>query len=262
MPKIFLIHRRPEEVEAQIETLRHAGNEITVDPVQDPEALRRLWENPPDALIVDLSRMPSHGRDVAVAVRERKSTRHIPIVFVGGDLAKVQGVQTLLPDATYTTWKRIRNSVKHALAHPPESPVVPKTRLDGYSGTPLPKKLGIKANATVALLAAPKGFQETLRDLPSGVRFRRDLRSSPDLILLFVRSRQGLERRLGAIRTRVGSGGLWIVWPKKASCLQTDLTQNDVRRTGLASGLVDYKICAVDADWSGLKFAVRKTKDK
>ncbi len=135
IPKILLIHRRPEEVESQIESLRHAGNEITVDPVQDPEALRRLWENPPDALVVDLSRMPSHGRDVAVAVREKKSTRHIPIVFVGGDLVKVQRVQTLLPDATYTTWKRIRSSVKHALAHPPELPVVPNLCGPGESSS-------------------------------------------------------------------------------------------------------------------------------
>jgi hypothetical protein len=93
--------------------------------------------------------------------------------------------------------------------------------------------------------------------LPDGATLLRRL-SAADLIICFTKSRAELERRIGALATKVGDGGMWIAWPKQASGVATDLTQNDVRRIGLASGLVDYKICAIDTTWSGLKFARRK----
>ena len=103
----------------------------------------------------------------------------------------------------------------------------------GYSGTPLPKKLGIGAESVVALLGAPAGFERTLGTLPDGVRLVQTLRGHVDLIVLFARSQADLGRRL-------------------------DLTEREVRAMGLATGLVDYKICAIDADWSGLKFTQRR----
>ena len=130
--------------------------------------------------------------------------------------------------------------------------------LAGYSGTPLPKKLGIKENATVALVNAPRGFGKTLGDLPDGAVLREGARGKPDLVIWFVAQRKDLDRRLGTMSTLFGRDGLWIAWPKKASGVATDVTENDVRREGLAAGLVDYKICAIDATWSGLKFARRK----
>lgn len=128
----------------------------------------------------------------------------------------------------------------------------------GYSGTPLPQKLGIKAGMTVAVIGAPPGFERTLGRLAEGVTLRRDRRAMPDLLLWFITSRAQLSRGIPRLRNGFGAGGFWVCWPKKASGVKTDLTEDVVRAAALPLGLVDYKVCAVDATWSGLKFARRK----
>jgi hypothetical protein len=129
----------------------------------------------------------------------------------------------------------------------------------GYSGTPLPKKLGIRAGAAVALIDAPEGFAATLGELPEGVTLRRAARGPAQVVVLFARSRAGLGRRFpAAARATADPGALWLAWPKKASGLQSDLGEIEVRAFGLAAGWVDYKICAVDATWSGLCFSRRR----
>ena len=127
----------------------------------------------------------------------------------------------------------------------------------GYSGTPLPQKLGIKGGTRVALVGAPERFEETLGPLPPGAALRRDRRGEADLTLWFVRRASELSG-LRRVAAKMGQG-LWICWPKKSSPLASDLNENMVRDAGLDVGLVDYKVCAVDADWSGLKFARRKS---
>jgi hypothetical protein len=133
--------------------------------------------------------------------------------------------------------------------------------MDGYSGTPLPKKLGIRPGSAVSLLGAPEGFDKVLGPLPEGATVRRSSRRRANVILLFVRSRAEMERRLLPAARGMGEpGALWVVWPKKSSGWATDLGQVEVRALGLGSGLVDYKIAAIDATWSGLCFARRKKK--
>ena len=129
----------------------------------------------------------------------------------------------------------------------------------GYSGTPLPKKLNIRAGATVVLLGAPDGFEATLGALPAGVRLRRQTRGPAQVVLLFAASQAQLARRFhGASRIVADPGALWIAWPKKASGMATDLGEREVRACGLGAGWVDYKICAIDATWSGLCFSRRR----
>ncbi len=128
----------------------------------------------------------------------------------------------------------------------------------GYSGTPLVRKLGIKPGARLALIGAPDGFDETLGDLPDGVEVRRAARGPLDVIVAFFVDRSRFERRLPALRTALDpAGGLWIAWPKRASGVATDLTENVVRERALATGLVDNKVCAIDAVWSGLRLVYR-----
>ncbi len=110
----------------------------------------------------------------------------------------------------------------------------------------------------VALVDAPADFEQTLGVLPERVLLRRGLRGAWDLLLWFPTSRSGLQRRVTQMRDRIGRDGLWIIWPKQASGVATDLTQAVVRQTGLANQLVDYKVAAIDATFSGLKFALRK----
>jgi hypothetical protein len=128
----------------------------------------------------------------------------------------------------------------------------------GYSGTPLPKKLGIKEGSLVALIGAPAGFDETLGELPPAVEIRRQARGPLDVIVFFTTRRAELARRFPILaRALAPAGGLWIAWPKKTSGVATDLVFLDVQEVGLVAGLVDNKVCAIDEVWSGVRFVIR-----
>ena len=257
--KVQLVHAKPAEAADRAAKLRAAGYRVDVDAVS-PGLLRQLRRDPPAAVVIDLGRAPSMGRDLALWLRKTKATRRIPLVVVEGDPKKTAAMQRLVPDAVYTPWSRVRGSLKRAIARPPAEPVVPDSTMAGYSGTPLPKKLGIKPCAVVALVSAPDDFEQTLGTLPDEVTLRRQARGRCDLIVWFTRSQGELRRRVQRMGQIAGKDGLWIAWPKQSSAIPTDLNQTVVRRTGLDAGLVDYKICAIDADWSGLKFTRRKAK--
>jgi hypothetical protein len=130
----------------------------------------------------------------------------------------------------------------------------------GYSGTPLVRKLGIKPGARVGLIGAPEDFGATLGELPGGVAIRRRAQGPPlDVILVFSRRRVQLIRRLpGLFPVLAAGGGLWIAWPKRTSGVDTDVSEREVRELGLATGLVDNKVCAIDQVWSGLRFVHRR----
>ncbi len=128
----------------------------------------------------------------------------------------------------------------------------------GYSGTPLVKKLGIKEEFRIALVGAPKGFQNELGTLPDKVKITPSVMKSLDLIVLFVHSKSDLEKRFSVLAANLSANGMfWVAWPKKSSGVGTDLSFDVVQRVGLSSGLVDVKICAVNEIWSGLKFVYR-----
>ena len=132
----------------------------------------------------------------------------------------------------------------------------------GYSGTPLVKKLGMKPGHRVALLQAPVGFDATLGDLPADAIVVRRLRTPCDVLVFFTKSRSELQKQfLRLMRHLDPAGGLWIAWPKKASGVATDMTEDVVREVALANELVDNKVCAIDDVWSGLRLVVR-AKDR
>jgi hypothetical protein len=130
----------------------------------------------------------------------------------------------------------------------------------GYSGTPLPRKLGITPGQLVALVSAPDGFAESLGDLP-GVEISEGAGAGPafDVIVFFVTWRAELEAELSRLRRRMAPAcGLWIAWPKRAARVPTDMTDQAVRDVALPTGLVDNKVCAIDATWSGLRLVIRR----
>jgi CheY-like chemotaxis protein len=262
LARVLLVHWKPEEAEARVAALRKAGHEVRVLDPDGMPALRALGARPPAAIVIDLGRLPSRGRAVATALRQQKATRAVPLLFVEGDPEKTARVKALIPDAAYATWRGLPGALHKAVAARPKAkPVVPGT-MAGYSGTPLPRKLGIKPGSMVALLGAPPAFaKKTLGPLPEGAAVRGDTRSPFDVGLLFAGSKADLVRRFPAAAKAMGEpGALWIVWPKKASGVETDLDGNAVREFGLSAGLVDYKIAAIDATWSGLCFARRRAR--
>lgn len=135
---------------------------------------------------------------------------------------------------------------------------MPASSLAGYSGTPLPKKPGIQPGSTVRRFGGPAGFRLALGSLPAGIIVCHRPRTPTDVTLWFVRRRSDVFKALSAMAPRAAGGRLWICWPKQGSPLASDVTQGDVRRLGLEAGLVDYKIAAIDDDWSGLCFTARK----
>lgn len=255
---VRLIHWNAGEAERRAVLISDMGLEVVYAVPGGPELLRELRANPPAALVIDLTRLPSAGRDIALAVRQYKATRRVPILFVEGDPEKVGRFKELLPDASYTTWKSIRSALEAAIRNPLNDLVVPRSRLEGYSGKPLTAKLGIKPGMLVGLIGAPPGFRATLGDLPQGARFRERACGRCDLLVWFVRSLPDLERGISRLGARQDWKSVWIAWPKKASGIETDVSEQFVRNAGLAGGLVDYKVCSIDAIWSGLQFARKK----
>lgn len=129
--------------------------------------------------------------------------------------------------------------------------------MPGYSGTPLPKKLGIKEDFRVALIRMPADVRAELRDALEGCRIGKDLAGPLDFIHLFSKSCVELEKEMPrAARALAPAGMLWVSWPKKSSGVTTDLTEDIIRDFGLSIGLVDVKVCAVTEVWSGLKFVI------
>jgi hypothetical protein len=128
--------------------------------------------------------------------------------------------------------------------------------VSGYSGTPLPKKLGIKPEHRVLMLGAPEGF--ALRDLPDGVSVCTTARGPADVVVSFHDRRAELARRMPRLRALMDpAAGLWIAWPKRSSGVPTDLTEDVVRELALENTLVDNKVCAIDETWSGLRLVIR-----
>jgi CheY-like chemotaxis protein len=258
MGRVLLVHWNEAEAIERAAPLRRAGHDVALHWSQDSTGLRGVRGDPPDCVVIDLARLPSQGRAVGTWLRQTKATRHVPLVFVEGDADKSARVRAALPDATYTPRRTLRGAVTRALRARSRAPVVVPGTMEGYSGTPLAAKLGIRSGRSVALLGAPRGFEATLGTLPEGASLRRGASRAADVVLLFARTRAALAKGFAPATRVVTEGGrLWIVWPKRTSSLAGDLTQADVRAFGLARGWVDFKICAVDSDWSGLCFSRR-----
>jgi len=132
----------------------------------------------------------------------------------------------------------------------------------GYSGTPLPRKLGIREGSRLLLVDAPADFAATLGDLPPGVELVEAGAGAVDVAILFALGAATVRARFADLAASLEpAGGLWIAWPKRSSGVATELDENVVREIGLADGLVDNKVCAIDATWSGLRF-VRRLRDR
>ena len=258
MKRVVLIHWNTEEAEEQAPWLHEAGYDVSChsDSRANPRSLR---DDPPDAFVIDLTRIPSQGRELGGWLRRQKATRDVPLVFVEGDPEKTSRVRALLPDAIFTSWEDLVARLADAIERPPEEPVVPGT-MDAYANVPLAKKLGIASGTTIALLNAPGGLAKAMGDLPVGATVLADGEGTADVVLLFATSVEVLERDFADATRRLTEGRLWIVWPKKASGAASDLSQTVVRTFGLERGFVDYRIASIDETWSGLCFARRAVR--
>jgi hypothetical protein len=247
-----------EDVDRKAATLKRRGLRVNAAPlITTSGVVGELARLSPAALVLDLDRLPSHSREIAVALRSSKSARHIPVLFAGGLPEKIERVRAVLPDASFACWAEAPRALTALLQQPPSTPAILPPR--DFSTTPLVKKLGIAGDMQIALIAAPDGFEELLGELPDGVSFTTRIDSKSDLALCFIRSLEDLAATLDLLTLRLPKqASVWIVHPKRSGKHTVDFNQNHVRDHALAVGLVDYKVCSIDSDWSALKFAWRK----
>lgn len=260
MARVHLVHWHAAEAAAHARTIRALGHTVAHEPITEAAVFKRIRAKPPDLFIICLDRLPSHGRTVAGYLREFKGTRSIPILFVGGAPEKVAKLKQTLPGAHHTSWQKLGAEITRAMANPPSLSAMQDSRFAGYSGTPLPRKLGIKEGSAVALANPPDDFAVTLGDLPPGARLLSNVRGKRDLTVWFVRSLEELRPSIPRMVRASQQGPVWIAWPKKTSALASDVSEKEVRALGLKAGMVDYKICAIDHTWSGLCFALRRKR--
>jgi hypothetical protein len=257
MPRIRLLHTKAAEAAPHVASLRQAGFEVQYDERPRPADIRA---GAPDLVLIDLTRLPSHGREVAVYCRGSKALRYVPIVFAGGDVEKVAQLRELIPDAVYTSWPEVLSAIDSALVASPASVVVPTPMMQRYGNRTVAQKLGITPGAVVSVIDPPRGFPSMLGDIPEGVSFSETGRDSPAVTLWFVHDAPSYMASLGKRRSIARKSKLWIIWPKGEAGKKAGINQNVIRKTALDAGLVDYKICAVNEQWSGMLFAAAKAK--
>jgi CheY-like chemotaxis protein len=250
-----LIHWDAPEARARVARLEALGYAATFENRTGPALLKKITTDPPSAVVVDLSRLPAQGAEVAAALRAAPSTRRLPIVFVDGLPEKVLPVRQTLPDAVYSTWTHLAEDLPRAISRPPLDPVVPDVFLASFAGKSTAGKLGIQPGHVVALLNASNDFRATLEPLPKGASFRGQMSDDCDLVVWCVKSRRELQDGLALRAARLSKARLWILWPKKATGQSGDLSEASVRDLAQPQGLVGDKSVSIDADWTGLLLA-------
>lgn len=176
--RVAVVHCKPAEAGPLIETLRRAGHEVRHDGADGGIVYKAIRTWLPDVVVIDLSRLPSHGRGLATALRGSKLTRQIPIVFAGGAPDKIEIVRKALPDAIYASAETVVRAV--AGAKPPAAPVVPPQMMERYAGRSVARKLGIRENTIIAVMNPPRDYAAAIGALPGGAAYQEDPREPCD----------------------------------------------------------------------------------
>ncbi|HZT37997.1 MAG TPA: DUF3052 family protein [Bryobacteraceae bacterium] len=258
--RVTLVHWKPVEARPLIETLRGAGHEVRHDGADGGVVYRAIRTWLPDVVVIDLSRLPSHGRELAAALRGSKRTRQIPIVFAGGTPDKVEMVRKELPDAIYATPQTVVRAI--AGGKPPPSPVIPPQMMDRYAGRSAAQKLGIRPDTAIAVMNPPRDYVSAIGSLPDGAVYREDPREPCDVTLWFFEDPDSFRAALRRMRALADRTKLWVLWPKKSARPDSGLTGDMIREAAGAIGLVDYKVCAIDKTWSAFALARRKDRSQ
>jgi len=195
-----------------IANLRAAGYEVIYGETSQASSVVKIREEAPVAIVIDLSRLPSHGRYVGAWVRGSKSTRNIPLVLVGGSAEKVSKIKLEIPDAAYTSPARLIQTLRKL--KPPSDPVVPKQMMETDPARTAAQKLGINKPMRVGLIDPPPDYERVIGAFPEGATLDEDLRGACPVTLWFVHDPGEFEAALPARRTLAAKSRLWIVWQK------------------------------------------------
>jgi CheY-like chemotaxis protein len=254
--RIRLLHWNAAEAAEHLAALRRAKHKIDYEANFDSSLMKAWRASPPDAFVIDLSRLPSHGREIAIALRQSPRTRHVPIVFVNGAVEKVERIRSELPDAIFCPLLDLIPSLAAALEHRTADPARPVQMMDRYAGRSTAQKLGITEGTTVAAFAPPGDYPALLGPLPPRVEFVEE--ETAAVTLYFAEDQPAMARELSHLRRSAAKTKLWVLWRKGGKSARGQVTEPVVRETGLLLGLVDYKICSVNPIWSAMLFALKR----
>ncbi len=255
MARVRVFHWRAEEAKPLLTVLEAAG--YSVDYKEPVASYREVRHSPTDAIVIDLWRLPSHGREVAVFLRGSKATRHVPIVFVGGEPEKIEGVRRVLPDAVFTSMSRLRSALRSAIANPPADPLKPAQMMERWGTRTTAQKLGIAQNSRVFAIDPPSDYARAIGELPDGAAFEEESPVECAVSLWFVHGIAEFHASLPRMRALAARSRLWILWRKSK---QDGLNGNVIRAGAIDVGLVDYKICSINDTWSAMLFALKKAR--
>ena len=205
----------------------------------------------PDALVISLDRLPSHGRDIGYAFHKQKATRQVPLVYVGGDEDKIAKIRDLLPEASFTGWDRILATIHEAISNPAVTP--PKPVRVVISEAPLHQKIGLKADMHIALMNAPAPLEKLVPGLPQGIRiYEQPAADEVAMTLWFVRSTDEFECDLPAIAAALGKKPrLWSFYQKGS---KKGFSWNGLLESAAIHRLSQFKIMRLNDVWTGVAF--------
>ena len=251
MARVLYIRLNAAEAAERAPRLEALGHVVEV--VSDQTRISdRLREEPPDALVFDLDRIPSVGKYIGVFLRRRKSTRTVPLVYVGGKPEKIETVRSKIPDAVFTDWDHLGQELERSLNAPRRNVVVP-TDDDLFGARSLHQKLGLKPGMAIALIGFPPNYD--LGPLPEGAKLRRRAQGKLDLAILFAADEGSLARHLDRAGPLIDAGcAIWISWEKGAG-----LTLPSIRAAANARDLTDFKLCKLPGGLSSSRFSRRRS---
>jgi hypothetical protein len=252
-PRAILLHWKAEEIKDLAQRL-HGIDVLPYAPVSG-EGMKGLAEySVPDALVVSLDRIPSHGHAVAWHYHSRTATRHVPIVFVGGEADKVAKVREAMPFAIFCSWETAAESVRTAVANPGAVPLAAPKPIS--SNRPMHAKLGLKPGMRIALIGAPAELHRLVPDLDFDVDIVEEPDARTEASFWFVRSASEVDDGLAWIAPRLGpKPRLWVFYRKGKG-----VTWQSLSEAALPYGLAQFKILSLNAEWTGTGFgASRKT---
>ena len=256
--RIYLLHWNDAGRAERSHQLLQLGYEVLDALPEGSELLRTIEREQPQAIVIDLSRLPSQGRDLGIAIRKRKGTRAFPLIYCGGASAKVKRIKEILPDAHYCQWEAVKPCIDAAIVRGVSDDVsIPNSVFAAYKGKPLVEKLGISVGDRVYVTGAPDNLADLLGELPEGAQLVDSTVQGFNLVLWFTLNVAELHDDLEEVVTASKQAPVWIVWPKKSSGLGSDLSQPAVRKVLMQAGMVDYKVCSIDETWTGLLFTWR-----
>jgi hypothetical protein len=261
MARIRVFHFKSAEAAPLLDALRAAGHTVEYDPIMKTSVLPGIRAAPPDIFVIDLTRMPSHGRYTAFVLRQSPKTRHVPTLFVDGEEEKVAITRRQLPDAHFTTRAKLRSAIKTALRSRVANPVAPGP-LFSYHTRTAAQKIGIAKGATVGVIDPPRDYLRVIGAVPDGVEFVEGAQADCTLLLWFLHDPDAYLEMLPRMRAWVAKTRLWVLWKKGGTTRTGAVTQPLIREAAQGMGLVDYKICSVDKTWSGIALTLKKVAPK